>query len=67
MVVQGYLLSILIQLNDTHSERLMFHSIQYRNRWLAASDLFDMITLSIKFYTFHYQYMFEKYDLSNRQ
>ena len=24
--------------------------------WLAASDLFDMFTQSIKFYTFHYQY-----------
>ena len=31
------------------------HSIQYRNGWLAASDLFDMFTQSIKFYTFHYQ------------
>ena len=26
------------------------------NGWLAASDLFDMFTQSIKFYTFHYQY-----------
>ena len=34
----------------------MFHSIQYRNGWLAASDLFDMFTQSIKFHTFHYQY-----------
>ena len=34
----------------------MFHSIQYRNDWLAASDLSDMFTQSIKFYTFHYQY-----------
>ena len=34
----------------------MFHSIQYRNGWLAAPDLFDMFTQSIKFYTFHYQY-----------
>ena len=42
--------------NDTHRERLVFHSIQYRNGWLAASDLFDMFTQSIKFYTFHYQY-----------
>ena len=37
-------------------ERLVFHSIQYRNGWLAASDLFDMFAQSIKFYTFHYQY-----------
>ena len=34
----------------------MFHSIQYMNGWLATSDLFDMFTQSIKFYTFHYQY-----------
>ena len=33
--------------NDTHKERLVFHSIQYRNGWLAASDLFDMFTQSI--------------------
>ena len=31
-------------------------SVQYRNGWLAASDLFQMFTQSIKFYTFHYQY-----------
>ena len=34
--------------NDTHRERLVFHSVQYRNGWLAASDLFDMFTQSIK-------------------
>ena len=34
----------------------MFHSILYRNGWLAASDLFDMFTQSIKFYAFDYQY-----------
>ena len=45
-----------VRLDDTHRERLAFHSIQYRNRWLAASDLFHMFTQSIKFYTFHYQY-----------
>ena len=43
-------------INDTHRERLEFHSIQYRNGWLAASDLFYMFTPAIKFYTFHYQY-----------
>ena len=42
--------------NDTHTEGLVFHSIQYRNGWMVASDLFDMFTQSIKFYTFHYQY-----------
>ena len=47
-------------INDTHMERLVFHSIQYRNCWLAASDLFDIFTQSIKFYTFHYQYGFLK-------
>ena len=38
------------KLNDTHREILIFHSIQYRNGWLAASDLFYMFTQSIKFY-----------------
>ena len=36
-------------LNDTHREKL-FYSIQYKNGWLAASDLFEMFTQSIKFY-----------------
>ena len=57
---------VWVTVNDTHRERLMFHSIQYRNDWLAAYDLFHMFTQSIKFYTFHYQ-MFEKCDSSNRQ
>ena len=35
------------KINDIHRERLMFHSIQCRNFWLAASDLFDMFTQSI--------------------
>ena len=47
-------------LKDTHRERLVFHSIQYSNGWLAASDLFDMFTQSVKFYTFHYQYRYLK-------
>ena len=34
----------------------MFHSVQCRNDWLAASDVFYIFTQSIKFYTFHYQY-----------
>ena len=34
----------------------MFHSIQYSNGWLAASDLLDMFRQSLKFYTFHCQY-----------
>ena len=41
--------------NDTHRERLVFYSIQYRNDWLAASNLSYMFTQSIKFYTFDYQ------------
>ena len=32
----------LVLLNDTHRERLVIQSDQYRNGWLAASDLFDM-------------------------
>ena len=35
------------KINDIHRERLLFHSIQCRNCWLAASDLFDMFTQSI--------------------
>ena len=43
------------KLNDTHKQTLCFYSIQYKNGWLAASDLFDMFTQSIKFYyTFPY-------------
>ena len=34
------------KLNDTHRDRLIFHSIQYRNDWLAASDLFDVYTIN---------------------
>ena len=34
----------------------MFRSIQYRNGWLAASNLFYMFTQPVKFYAFHYQY-----------
>ena len=30
-------------LNDTHTEKL-FYSIQYKNGWLAASDLFHVYT-----------------------
>ena len=44
-----------LYINDTRREQLVFHSIQYRDGWLAASDLFHMFTQSIKFYTFHYQ------------
>ena len=46
----------MVCFNDTHRKRLVFHSIQYRNDWLAASNLFHMFTKLIKFYTFHYQY-----------
>ena len=28
----------------------LFYSVQYKNGWLAASDLYDMFTQSIKFY-----------------
>ena len=54
--------------NEAHSERLVFHPIQYRNSCLAVSDLFDMFTQSIKFYTFSSQYRcLKKCDSSNRQ
>ena len=51
---------ICFKVNDTHGERLVFHSIQYRNGRLAASDLLDLFTQSIKFCTFHYQHRFLK-------
>ena len=35
--------------------RTAFYSFQYKNGWLAASDLFDMFAQSVKFiYTFCY-------------
>ena len=53
-------------LNDTHREKL-FYSIQYKNGWLAACDLFEMFSQSVKFYyTFYYHVLrgriFEKCD-----
>ena len=50
----------------------MFYSIQYKNGWLAASDLLDVFTQSVKFYyTFHYHVlrvqMFEQCDSLNIQ
>ena len=60
----------MILFNDTGKNSALF-SIQYKNGWLATSDLFYMFTQSIKFYTFYYQIlrvqMFEKRDPSNRQ
>ena len=54
--------------NDTHREKLCFTQFSKKNGWLAASDLFHVFTLSIKFYTFHYDVlMFEKCDSSNIQ
>ena len=52
--------------------KTVFYSIQYKNGWLAASDLFDMFTRSIEFYdTFHYQVlrvqMLEECDSSSRR
>ena len=49
----------------------MLYSIHDKNGLLAASDLFDMFTQSIKFYyAFHYQasraQMFKKCDSSNK-
>ena len=40
--------------NDTQG-KTVFYSIQCKNGWLAASDLFDIFLQSIKFYyTFYY-------------
>ena len=68
------MLSHVQGINDTHREKL-FHSIQYKNGWLAASNLFNMLTKSTYAYKFYYQFhyhvlgvkMFVKYDSSNRQ
>ena len=30
--------------------KTVFYSVQYKNGWLAASDLFDVFTQSIKLY-----------------
>ena len=45
-----------VGINVTHMEKL-FYSVQYKNGWLAASELFDMFTRPTKFYyTLHYTY-----------
>ena len=44
---------ISITVNDTHREKLCFTQFSTRNGCLAASDLIQMFTQSIKFYTFH--------------
>ena len=51
-----WLSSLYNPFNNTQRERLVFHSIQYKNGWLAGCDLFDIFMQSVKFYTFHYQY-----------
>ena len=56
---------IAYSINDTHREKLYLN--QYKNGCLAFSDLFHILTQSIKFYTFNSFYTFEKYDSSNRQ
>ena len=43
-----------MSLNDTHRETLCFCSVQYKNGYLAPSDLFHMFKQSVKFYTFYY-------------
>ena len=40
------LLSTFTLFNDTHREKLQFYSIQYKNSWLTASDLFDVCTIN---------------------
>ena len=44
-------------LNDTHREKQCFTQLSTR---MAASDLFDMFTQSVKFYIFHY-HVFKEY------
>ena len=39
------------------TRKTVFYSVQYKNGWLAASDLFDVFTQLIKFYyTLCYNY-----------
>ena len=58
MYVQDFSVSILAcndyKINDTHREKLLFYSIQYKNGCLTASDLFRVFTQSVKFYTFNH-------------
>ena len=56
---QGFSSEFCEIFNDTHLENL-FYSVQYKNGWLAASDLFGMFTQSIKFYYTLY-YMYKEY------
>ena len=70
-VIQGDTCWTLFCINDTHREKMCFTQFSTKNGCLAASDLFNMFTQSVKFYTFHYHVlrvqMFEKCDSSNRQ
>ena len=45
------------------------YSIQYKNSWLAASDLFDMFTQSIKFYytLFYHAYLYKCLKIKSHQ
>ena len=40
-------------LNSTHRKKIVLYSVQYKNGYFAASDIFPMFTQSIKFYTFY--------------
>ena len=44
----------LIALTILTGKNSALFSIQYKNGWFAASDLFYMFAQSIKFYTFYY-------------
>ena len=59
---------VVMFLNDTHREKTVFYSIQYKNCSLAASKLFHLVTQSVC--TFHYHVlrvqMSEKCDSSRK-
>ena len=57
---------LLRLLNVTNRERLVFHSIQYRNDWLAASDHFSNTNNKVLYIPLSVQ-RFENCDSSNRQ
>ena len=41
-----------LSINDAHTKKLQFSTNIFKNRVLAASNLFYMCTISIKFYAF---------------
>ena len=53
MLQRPLITEILKKSSAIHREKFQFSTRISQNRILASSDLFDVFTLSIKFYTFH--------------